>query len=101
MQNNNLQTMPLVLHVAIHNVLAQHGMSHYKPMAKCKMEGVVYLTAQVPNLSDKIRQCYNSACMCRGSTVKPPNKGHFGNNKSFVLCREVVFFSEVQNVLEP
>ena len=33
-------------------------------------------------------------------TVKPPNKGHFGNNiakfKSFVICREVVLFSEVQ-----
>ena len=33
-------------------------------------------------------------------TVKPPNEGQFGN-KSFVLCREVVLFSEVQNVLEP
>ena len=42
--------------------------------------------------------------LCMGKNY-PPNKGHFGNNiakfKSFVLCREVVLFSEVQNVLEP
>ena len=30
-----------------------------------------------------------------GLTVKPPNKGHFGNG-SFVLCSEVVPISEVQ-----
>ena len=29
------------------------------------------------------------------TTVKPPNKGHFGNG-SFVLCSEVVPISEVQ-----
>jgi hypothetical protein len=33
-------------------------------------------------------------------TVEPPNKGHFGT-MCFVLCIEVVLFSEVQNVLEP
>ena len=31
-------------------------------------------------------------------TVEPPNKGHFGTG-NFVLCREVVLFSEVQIVL--
>ena len=31
-------------------------------------------------------------------TVEPPNKGHFGTSH-FVLCREVVLFSEVKNVL--
>ena len=29
-----------------------------------------------------------------GSTVKPPNRGHFGDGP-FVPCREVVLFSEV------
>ena len=33
-------------------------------------------------------------------TVEPPNKGHFGDNISFVLYGEVVLFSEVLNVLE-
>ena len=32
-------------------------------------------------------------------TVEPPNKGHFGISH-VVLCREVVLFSEVQNVWE-
>ena len=31
-------------------------------------------------------------------TVEPPNKGHYGAG-NFVLCREVVLFSEVQIVL--
>ena len=30
--------------------------------------------------------------------MEPPNKGHFGVSH-FVLCREAVFFSEVQNIL--
>ena len=30
-----------------------------------------------------------------GTTVEPPNKGHFGAN-SFVPCREVVPISEVK-----
>ena len=30
----------------------------------------------------------------RDSTVKPPNRGHFGDGP-FVPCREVVLFSEV------
>ena len=29
-----------------------------------------------------------------GNTVKPPNRGHFGDGP-FVPCREVVLFSEV------
>ena len=32
------------------------------------------------------------------TTVEPPSKGHFGANH-FVPCREVVLFSEVENVL--
>ena len=31
-------------------------------------------------------------------TVEPPNKGYLGTG-NFVLCREVVLFSEVQIVL--
>ena len=34
----------------------------------------------------------------KGSTVEPPNKGHFGGTAS-VLISEVVLFSEVKNVL--
>ena len=34
------------------------------------------------------------------STVEPPHKGHVKDNINSVLCREVVLFSEVQNVLE-
>ncbi len=33
-------------------------------------------------------------------TAKPLNKGDLYKLKCFVLCREVVLFSEVQNVLE-
>ena len=32
--------------------------------------------------------------LSRGYTVKPPNRGHFGDGP-FVPCREVVLFSEV------
>ena len=37
-------------------------------------------------------------------TVKPPNKGHIGDNINslvlFYTCREVILFSEVVNVLK-
>ena len=37
---------------------------------------------------------------CVSTTVEPPNKGHFNwGQYNCVLCREVVLFSEVQNVL--
>ena len=35
-----------------------------------------------------------STCESNLSTVKPPNKGHFGD-RPVVPCREVVLFSEV------
>ena len=37
-------------------------------------------------------------CYVSYGTVEPPNKGHFGTG-NFVLCKEVVLFSEVEIVL--
>ena len=56
------------------------------------------------NKAQKMHTHFSCSTATLKSTVKPPNKGHFGNNINSTvvhgLCREVGLFSEVQNVLK-
>jgi len=62
-----------------------------KPLASCwTVCRLPFLSSEQPNLQKPWKWC----TLKIGATVKPLNRGHFGDGP-FVPCREVVLFSEV------
>ena len=80
---------------------AAAGSSGYEHQLCCRIGLSWYYEQEREDTRQRVFYSYNwASILVRGwyYTAEPPNKGHF-RASHVVLCREVVLFSEVQNVL--